>query len=350
MKKKGFTLIELLAVIVILAIIALIAVPVIMNIISESRKSAFKDTAYGIISAGELYYAEKLLDPNGMTEEATFTFTDGAVSPSGLNVKGSLPKSGNMKISQNGKVAIAVSNGTTCYVKGYEDSDVTTVEDLEDCHIPGEIVVKTIKDLAIPSAFTDNEVASCLTDGNASLCEPGTKVTIQVSKIETQNFYVISEYRDNIVLIMDRNLGEGIPWNDALEVSDGPTRALQYLEDQTSGWEYITPKTYVVEDENNPKVYADITRTNARARLLSYNDASMVGCYLDDSNCPTWMYDNLDMSVEHRYAYWTSYAYSGGSNGAYVVFDDYGLSNSSGMWVLDGTGMCGVRPVIEIAK
>ena len=42
--KRGFTLIELLAVIVILAIIALIAVPVIMNIISESRKSAFKDT------------------------------------------------------------------------------------------------------------------------------------------------------------------------------------------------------------------------------------------------------------------------------------------------------------------
>ena len=54
--KKGFTLIELLAVIVILAIIALIAVPVIMNIINKSNKSAFKDTAYGVISAGELYF------------------------------------------------------------------------------------------------------------------------------------------------------------------------------------------------------------------------------------------------------------------------------------------------------
>ena len=39
--KKGFTLIELLAVIVILAIIALIAVPLIINMIEESRiKSA----------------------------------------------------------------------------------------------------------------------------------------------------------------------------------------------------------------------------------------------------------------------------------------------------------------------
>ena len=54
--KKGFTLIELLAVIVILAIIALIAVPVILNIIDKANKSAFKDTAYGIISAGEYHW------------------------------------------------------------------------------------------------------------------------------------------------------------------------------------------------------------------------------------------------------------------------------------------------------
>ncbi len=38
--KKGFTLIELLAVIVILAIIALIAVPIVLNMISQARRSA----------------------------------------------------------------------------------------------------------------------------------------------------------------------------------------------------------------------------------------------------------------------------------------------------------------------
>lgn len=39
--KKGFTLIELLAVIVILAIIMVIAVPQILNVIENSRKSAW---------------------------------------------------------------------------------------------------------------------------------------------------------------------------------------------------------------------------------------------------------------------------------------------------------------------
>ena len=46
-KKNGFTLIELLAIIVILAIIAVITVPIILNIIDNSRRGAAKDSAYG---------------------------------------------------------------------------------------------------------------------------------------------------------------------------------------------------------------------------------------------------------------------------------------------------------------
>ena len=60
-KNKGFTLIELLAVIIILSIVALIIVPVIMNIIEKANRSAFKDSAYGVIKAAELYYTNKLL-------------------------------------------------------------------------------------------------------------------------------------------------------------------------------------------------------------------------------------------------------------------------------------------------
>ena len=46
--KKGFTLIELLAVIIILAVIALIATPIVLNVIDNARKSANKDSAYGL--------------------------------------------------------------------------------------------------------------------------------------------------------------------------------------------------------------------------------------------------------------------------------------------------------------
>ncbi len=49
-KKKGFTLIELLAVIIILGILMIIAIPSVTNYISNSRKSAYVDTAKEIVS------------------------------------------------------------------------------------------------------------------------------------------------------------------------------------------------------------------------------------------------------------------------------------------------------------
>ena len=53
MNKKGFTLIELLAVIVILAIIMVIAVPQILNVIENSRKSAWESNVKMIADAIE---------------------------------------------------------------------------------------------------------------------------------------------------------------------------------------------------------------------------------------------------------------------------------------------------------
>ncbi len=64
MRKKGFTLIELLAVIVILAVIALIATPIVLSILTKVRKSAFQDSAYGIMEAAKGYYAESILEEN----------------------------------------------------------------------------------------------------------------------------------------------------------------------------------------------------------------------------------------------------------------------------------------------
>ena len=49
--KKGFTLIELLAVIIILGILMIIAIPSVTRYISDSRKSAYVDTAKEIIGA-----------------------------------------------------------------------------------------------------------------------------------------------------------------------------------------------------------------------------------------------------------------------------------------------------------
>jgi type IV pilus assembly protein PilA len=53
--QKGFTLIELLAVIVILGIIAVIAIPLIGNVINNSKESADVATARQVYDAARLY-------------------------------------------------------------------------------------------------------------------------------------------------------------------------------------------------------------------------------------------------------------------------------------------------------
>ena len=97
-RTKGFTLIELLAVIVILAIIALIAVPVILNIIDKANKSAFKDSAYGVIQAAEYYYAASQLELEGPMSTVDMPTTD-----SRLELKGSIPN-GHVWITRYGEI------------------------------------------------------------------------------------------------------------------------------------------------------------------------------------------------------------------------------------------------------
>ena len=108
MKKnnKGFTLIELLAVIIILAIIALIAVPTIMGIIDDARQKSEINSAYGVVSAAETYYANQLLTNNNLTLPVEFNDTaSGNVKAfSSLAIKGEKPVEGTVKICSGSEI------------------------------------------------------------------------------------------------------------------------------------------------------------------------------------------------------------------------------------------------------
>ena len=340
--QKGFTLIELLAVIVILAIIALIAVPVIMNIITSARKSAFEDTAYGIIKAGELYYANSLLN-DGMPGNVEFTFSEGTVSPKGLSIQGSLPQSGKLVVTRDGKVALAITNGAMCITKGYDDSKIDLNEDVDNCVLPAE-PAKKLRELAKTNDFATT-VHECATAGIT--CTTGEKFAIEVAPGNIRNFYVVSDISNKVTLIMDRNIDETIvAWNSSGEKSGGPITALNHLESQTREWTNIPAKTYTLADDQGQYT---IERTNARARMLTITEATAVGCtgYYNGSSatCPNWLFGNLGTS-NPPYAYWLSSALAVGSNRAWRAdrlgrVDNDDVSNDS---------VYGVRPVIEISK
>ena len=348
--KSGFTLIELLAVIVILAIIALIAVPVVMNIITKSRKSAFKDSAYGIIKAGELYYANQLLEPDGMEEDKTFDFSSGT---EGLDIKGTKPTAGTMTVTKEGKVAISVTDGKYCVTKGFEDADVT-ITDGTCVSDSGDNTEKTLSELATTGTFTTvngsntseiNEVDDCALDKTEGSCEPGTEFAIKVNEDETYKFYVLNDDGNKVTLILDRNLGDKVAWYaDAEDSSYGPITAANKLDELTDDeWSNIPKKNYVYEDDADESRYESFTK-NMRVRLPGYYE--MYELLNPGLILPGYLGDNFNgTGDDNAYGYWTS-----GTSGLYTACDvHYYMTISLDMSVNNGNYV-GVRPVIELYK
>ena len=100
-KNKGFTLIELLAIIVILAIIAVITVPIILNIIENSRMGAAQDSAYGYKDAVNKWYVSKLQEDNNLKLNGTYTVTNGNLGNNEILLSGEKPSSGTLTYSNN---------------------------------------------------------------------------------------------------------------------------------------------------------------------------------------------------------------------------------------------------------
>jgi len=127
-KELGFTLVEMMAVIILLGVVSLIAIPQVNKIIKNTRMSVFKDSAYGVIRAGELYYRNKEINREPLID-TTFVFPEA----SGLEINGDAPKSGKMVVTSDGSIKLAISNGKYCARKDYDDSKVRVDEDINNC-------------------------------------------------------------------------------------------------------------------------------------------------------------------------------------------------------------------------
>ena len=124
LSRKGFTLVELLGVIVVLAILALITIPIISNVINDVRIKALRSSAYGLIEASNLYYAQY-----GVNNNTRFDIDNNLVSSTDtdnlLKYKGSV-KSGVVILSKKGNVTVCVSDGKNAAYKNYNETQVTT--------------------------------------------------------------------------------------------------------------------------------------------------------------------------------------------------------------------------------
>ena len=112
-KKNAFTLIELLSIIVILAVISVITVPIVMNIVDESRKGTAKISALGYRDAIMKYYVAGITDGTLTNTDLDgeynvlngVLFNTSASNNYPIPITGEAPDSGNVEVNKGDLVS-----------------------------------------------------------------------------------------------------------------------------------------------------------------------------------------------------------------------------------------------------
>ena len=227
--KKGFTLIELLAVIIILGILMIIAIPSVTKYISDSRKSAYVDTAKEIVGGARNLVNEGKLemydtDTTYYIESSCIKTENASKSPYGDFTKAYVV------VTYDGK-------GYTYYWTSNDEAgqgikNIVRVDKLDTDNVESDLKDSEISTLRGIDGRSKTVVVSkannCQKEGanNAEIPidgETGEKVPItypngkdkttvtvgDIVKIGTEEFYVISNDRTNVVLLAHYNLNVG---------------------------------------------------------------------------------------------------------------------------------------------
>ena len=132
MKEKGFTLIELLAVIVILSVITLITVPMITNVIEESKKKALASSIQGLVESANLYAIE-----NDGVYEFLFDKEHKGSTKKGesLDYRGNIDGEGKLYLDREGNVSVCISNNNYYAYKNYNSGIIVGDKKTGNCII-----------------------------------------------------------------------------------------------------------------------------------------------------------------------------------------------------------------------
>ncbi|MCI5552877.1 MAG: type II secretion system GspH family protein [Tenericutes bacterium] len=133
MKEKGFTLIELLAVIVILSVITLITVPMITNVIEESKKKALVSSVEAVLDSTDYF---TMSHDVGVYE---FLFDEEhqgtTIKGESLDYRGTIDGEGKLYLDKEGNVSVCISNDTYYVYKNYNSGIIVGDKKTGNCII-----------------------------------------------------------------------------------------------------------------------------------------------------------------------------------------------------------------------
>ena len=245
--KKGFTLIELLAVLVILAIIALIAVPIVQNMIRDSKKNATLRSAEFYIDAVNKSIASKQanidFDLNDGTykinEQGNICLDEECTEIFEIEVENTRPTSGSVDIENNRVVSVSnlYFSKNKYNVSTVDGNLVASKAQITRTYELGDVIYF---DVASGNVCSESEYKKSLGEYETFVnMYDGLKETVTDygnsksgyngidNKDENQNsclrFYVVSSTSDRLSLILDHNTTISIDWNTIEDMSSGPS-------------------------------------------------------------------------------------------------------------------------------
>ena len=210
MNKKGFTLIELLAIIVILAIIAVITVPIILNIIDESKQGATTDSAYGY-KDGILNYSAYLqaVNPNSAGIKGSYTVTE--LKTTGLKVTGKEPSEGIVLVDNEGVSGCLQFDEYASYL--YNSKVINTVK--SKCPT---VKLATTGDGLYKS---ETEPGRLIYRGE----NPNNRIFLSEDGTNNTLYRIVSyEIDGTIKVIRDEKLSTNMAWDKRTNTSSGPRK------------------------------------------------------------------------------------------------------------------------------
>ena len=195
--KKGFTLIELLAVIVILSVVTLITIPMITNVIEESKKKALASSVEGLVESANLYAIEN----DGVYEFLFDKEHQGStIKGDSLDYRGNIDGEGKLYLDKEGNTSICISNDIYYAYKNYNSGVIVGNKKTGNCIIGFDALTNKYVAMLdngtgnVSNVYSKDEVNN-LVDAKAT--ELDTKITNNTTEITSMKSN-IEELQNNL--------------------------------------------------------------------------------------------------------------------------------------------------------
>ena len=191
---------------------------------------------------------------------------------------------------------------------------------------------------------------SCYANKTSGSCPAGTIIKYKVNSSTTKYFHVLYDDGATMTLQQRENTVYNKAWyySSRYDNTQGPLTILRALENATSGWTNVNNQTYTMgtttfktnaytgcdADMNCTTNKYTLGQRTGKARMITIQEALVVGCTTNSKSCPNWMNNYLYNSTSNggtvndthtengaskNYGYWTMSADSSNSVLAWVV-------------------------------